>query len=238
MARADASEFLHCGGRVSLTEVGGGGGQGGGRGEPARLVPRGPPLAARPAARDRASRRPASAAILARGGRAVRRAHERPPAPRGGHDLRRRAGRPGPAHPGCERHAPCPRPRLRVDPAVGGDNALEATLGSARADWRGAWASTAPSGCRASTRTREFTRDPGGRAGPRWSCARSRAQAATTSRRTSARHLPPAVPRAGPAPRRSAASTRTRTALLVRYDDQYRTDLVGTLGPTSARTAT
>ena len=123
------------------------GGQGGGRAEPARLVPGGAARAARRSTRHDVVRRarPAGLRPLARRGRAVRRAHHRPAAPRRRDDRGRVPGRARAAH-GARRRA-----RVRAAP---GRRRREPTRRPPRASSRRGCSATASSACRRSTPTR------------------------------------------------------------------------------------
>ena len=204
------------------------GGQGRGRAEPARLVPGGPPVAARSGpARGRPPRRTARVRPVAGRRRAVRRAAHGPPAPRRGDDRRGVPGRAGPA-PG--------RPGVR--PAAGGGGRRrardDADDGAAPRD-----AAAAPRHRRAVVLLRRPgrlpARDPGGRARARRPAPVGRAD----RRGHRDRHLPAAVPRPGLAPRGGPLLLRGHG----RADRQVRRPVPdrsrrARSSPTSSRTAT
>ena len=174
------------------------GGQGGGRAEPARLVPRGPALAPGPrAARGRAPRRAPRLRPVARRRRAVRRADDRPPAPRGGDDRRRPPRRAGPAHGRARLRAAARRRRRR--------RARAHARARARG-WPSACAATARSACRASTPTRPSSARAIQEAELVLDVLRQSDAPIAAGHRH--RHLPAAVPRARLAPRGGALVLR------------------------------
>jgi hypothetical protein len=124
-------------------------------------------------------------------------------------------------------------------PAAGRRRGPRGDARSARAAWPSACASTGRSASRASTPTRGSS---GGR------CRRPSSSSTSCARRAGRRrrapqghrdgHLPPALPRPGLPPEEVRSFYEDTVAPIVRYDDQYRTDLVGRSSPTSSRTAT
>ena len=213
----EAPELLHAVSVAVLTELAMADARVGGRGEPARLVPR---AAARRASGVARRRRPPRGALrlrpLARRGGAVRRAAGRAHPPPGRAGRRRGAGR--------ARAARRRRPRLRPDPARADD-------GGDRADARAARGRPAARRT-ASVGLSSFHADPAD--------ARPRARGGgARPRRRAPRRARPATSATAPTgccsacsrrtPRRCAPSTTTRSRPLARYDEQYGSDLVGTL---------
>ena len=155
--------------------------------------------------------------VAGRGG-ALRRADDRPPAPRRRDDRRRLPGRAGPAPRG---------PRVRAAARGGRRRRARGDARARRAGWPRGCSATASSACRPSTPTPPTSRARSRRPSSCSTSCASRDAPIAEDIGTGTYRLLFRVLASHPEEVRSFYEDTV--APLVRYDDQYRTDLVGTL---------